>query len=86
MNAPKSDQLVCPDCRGDLLRVRRSFLDRLVGLIVTSRRYRCARSGCGWSGLLQGRVRRHGTYRGHRPLEAARDAPPGPADRRRRGG
>ena len=75
MNVLKSDRLVCPDCQGVLQRVSRSLLDRLMGLIVTSRRYRCVRASCGWSGLLQGRVRRHGAYQSHRPLEAARGAP-----------
>jgi len=75
MHALKSDRLVCPDCQGVLLRVPRSLLDRLMGLLVTSRRYRCVRVDCGWCGLLQGRVRRHGTYQPHRPLEAARGAP-----------
>ena len=78
MSAPTSDRLVCPDCRGDLERVRRSLLDRLVGLIVRSRRYRCTRAGCGWNGLLQGRIRRHGAYRSYRPLEGARRAPDTP--------
>lgn len=79
MSAPTSDRLVCPECRGDLQRVRRSFLDRLVGLVVTSRRYRCARPGCGWGGLLQGRVRRHGAYRSYEYLEPARGAPTTPS-------
>jgi len=76
MQALKSDRLACPDCGGDLERVARSFVDRLLGLLVPSRRYRCTRGACGWAGLLQGRVRRHGAYRSYRPLEAARDAPP----------
>jgi uncharacterized protein YbaR (Trm112 family) len=81
MQALKSDRLVCPDCRGNLSRVRRSFLDRMLGLFVASRRYQCVH--CGWGGLLQGRVRRHGAYQSYRALEAARDAPP--AQTRRRG-
>ena len=75
MQALKSDRLVCPDCGSDLERVARSFLDRLLGLIVPSRRYQCTQARCGWGGQLQGRVRRHGAYRSYRPLEAARGAP-----------
>jgi hypothetical protein len=75
MQAHKSDRLVCPECRGHLQRVSRSFLDRLIGLVVSSRRYRCVHPGCGWAGLLQGRARRHGAYHSYRPLDAARAAP-----------
>jgi hypothetical protein len=82
MQARKSDRLVCPECRGHLQRVSRSFLDRLLGLLVRSRRYRCVQAGCGWGGLLQGRVRRHGAYESYRPLDAARNAPPVPERRR----
>jgi DNA-directed RNA polymerase subunit RPC12/RpoP len=80
MQADKSARLVCPDCRSHLQRVSRSFLDRLLGLLVSSRRYRCVR--CGWGGLLQGRARRHGAYQSYRPLDAAREAPRMPGPRR----
>lgn len=56
--ALKSSRLACPACSGELERVARSPLDRLLGLLVPSRRYRCTRGACGWSGLLQARARR----------------------------
>jgi len=78
----KSDRLACPDCGGKLQRVARSFLDRLLGLVVASRRYRCTHAACGWGGLLQGRVRRHGAYHSYQPLEPSRGAPDMQSQRR----
>lgn len=56
-----------------VLRVPRHFGDRVVGLFVPLRRYRCASALCGWEGLLRKgeRVRQDVPYRGRRVLDAA---------------
>jgi len=40
----------CPKCGGDLLRVRRFAVDRLLSLFVPVRRFRCVE--CVWEGLV----------------------------------
>jgi hypothetical protein len=50
---PPDPELRCPRCRGALVRVRRTFFDRLVSLVVPRRRYRCRAIGCGWEGTLR---------------------------------
>jgi len=39
----------CPNCGGDLRRIRRYPIDRLVSLVVPVRRFRCEE--CTWEGL-----------------------------------
>ena len=39
----------CPDCGGDLVRVHRCAIDRLLSVLVPVRRFRCA--DCVWEGL-----------------------------------
>ncbi len=41
----------CPECAGELHRIHRHGLDRLISIFVPVRRYRCASKGCSWSGL-----------------------------------
>ena len=40
---------LCPNCGGDLLRIRRYPIDRLLSLFVPVRRFRCR--DCLWEGL-----------------------------------
>lgn len=43
----------CAQCQGHAYRVRRLFLDHLVGLISRRYRYRCVAIRCGWEGTLR---------------------------------
>lgn len=77
MRAIHKPTLRCPLCQAGLLRVRRSFLDRLFNLFVPVLRYRCCTATCGWEGLS----RRHGgpslgyrRYSGRRVLEPSRNS------------
>lgn len=45
----------CPRCNGPLVRVRRHFFDRVVGLFRPVRRYRCDSFACRWEGTLRAR-------------------------------
>lgn len=53
--------MACPRCKGGLVRVHRTFFDRVLGWIFLpgSRRYRCSNSDCGWSGLRHRRPHQH---------------------------
>ena len=42
----------CPRCNGRVFPVRRSFVDRVVGLIGPVHRYRCESLDCDWEGDL----------------------------------
>lgn len=75
----------CPRCAGELERIRRTALDRLIGLLAPSRRYRCQCRACGWSGLRPTSPARLGTYVGHLVLEPSRVGPAPPPDRLRGG-
>jgi hypothetical protein len=54
---------LCPKCSNPIMRVHRSWWDRILGAIFLpdARRYRCVNPECGWSGLL----RRHIHQRHH---------------------
>ena len=58
----------CPRCGGDLHRLHRSSLDRLLSrsLLPDARRFGCANPDCGWSGLRRRRV--DDPHRRRRPL------------------
>jgi len=43
----------CPRCGGSVARTPRRNLDRLLGLLVSLRRYRCLAFGCQWEGVLR---------------------------------
>jgi hypothetical protein len=45
--------LHCPRCKGAIIRIRRTPLDRFLSLFVPLRRYRCVAIGCGWEGSLR---------------------------------
>ena len=51
------DATICPRCGGNLHRVHRKGLDRLIGTIFfpSSARYACFTTGCGWTGLRHSR-------------------------------
>jgi predicted RNA-binding Zn-ribbon protein involved in translation (DUF1610 family) len=55
LNAPGLTQIQCPRCGGGIHRIHRTWTDRLVGLFVPVRRYRCRNDECGWKGLRVGR-------------------------------
>lgn len=42
----------CPQCGGPLLRVTRSFTDRLFSIFSSKHRYRCRNFSCRWEGAL----------------------------------
>jgi predicted RNA-binding Zn-ribbon protein involved in translation (DUF1610 family) len=45
--------LKCPWCGGvKLKRIPRRFIDRLISVISSQRRFRCESLGCGWEGNL----------------------------------
>ena len=44
----------CPKCRGSKFhRVRRRTIDRLLGIGLSTRRYRCANPDCRWEGMRE---------------------------------
>jgi len=43
----------CPVCNGPVYRVRRRFIDRLIGLLIPLRRYRCSEPHCRREGNLR---------------------------------
>jgi hypothetical protein len=56
-DAGKSLNPKCPRCGSvdsflDLQRIRRRFVDRLIGTLRPSYRYRCRATGCDWEGNL----------------------------------
>jgi predicted RNA-binding Zn-ribbon protein involved in translation (DUF1610 family) len=55
---PRFTTLACPRCGSDLRRIHRSTSDRILGLFVPLRRYRCSNRECAWQGLRVSRRRR----------------------------
>lgn len=53
--APRRAPLACPLCGGCVRRTPRRWIDRLAGLFVSQRRYRCQDFGCHWQGNLRRR-------------------------------
>jgi len=51
VHTPRFTTPECPRCGGELYRVHRHTIDRLLHLFVPVRRYRCRDHACGWSGL-----------------------------------
>ena len=43
---------ICPRCGGELERVRRRFVDRVISVLWAVRRYRCRNVLCVWEGNL----------------------------------
>lgn len=42
-------QYTCPKCKRDLERINRTTIDKIIGIIVPIRRYKCM--GCFWEGI-----------------------------------
>jgi hypothetical protein len=63
LNDPGLTTVACPKCGGAIHRTHRTGLDRLIGLYVPVRRYRCGNADCRWRGLRvgehQGASRQH---------------------------
>ncbi len=57
MTMPRFTTRQCPRCGGDLHRIHRRRLDRVLDLLVPVARYRCKNSECRWSGLRVKRAR-----------------------------
>ncbi len=56
LNYRKQIQLseYCPKCGGGKFhRIRRHTTDRILGLGLSTRRFRCANPNCGWEGMRQ---------------------------------
>jgi hypothetical protein len=51
MTMPRFTERQCPHCSGDLRRIHRNRLDRLVTVFVPVGRYRCRNRDCQWQGL-----------------------------------
>jgi hypothetical protein len=51
MTTPRFTERQCPRCCGDLRRIHRHRLDRLVNVFVPVGRYRCRNRDCRWQGL-----------------------------------
>jgi hypothetical protein len=50
-------RLACPDCGGEIHRIRRHWYDRVIALYVPVRRYQCKDHDCQWRGLRVHRSR-----------------------------
>lgn len=59
-HSPRWTQRSCPRCWGDVVRVHRKPIHRLLGVLLwlPIHRYRCRNPLCGWTGLLLGRSHR----------------------------
>jgi len=51
MTIPRFTESKCPYCGSDLHRIHRRWRDRVLGLYVPLRRYRCGNRDCRWEGL-----------------------------------
>jgi len=51
MTLPRLMTRLCPHCGGELHRIHRHRLDRLLDLLVPVARYRCKNPECRWEGL-----------------------------------
>ena len=54
MDVKEQAEFKCPRCDGDLIRIRRRLVDRMVSLFTPVRRFRCVSLGCTWEGNLRG--------------------------------
>lgn len=52
---PRLAVLRCPKCGGEIHRVHRHRVDRLINVFIQVRRYRCGNRTCGWGGLRIGK-------------------------------
>ena len=42
-------EYTCPKCKRDLERINRTVIDKVIGIVVPIRRYKCY--GCFWEGI-----------------------------------
>ncbi len=59
MNASAADSShgpLCPRCGRPVWRVRRRFVDLLIGIFISIRRFRCSAMSCEWEGNLRVRL------------------------------
>lgn len=42
-------EYTCPKCKRDLERINRTIIDKMIGIVVPVRRYKCM--GCFWQGV-----------------------------------
>ncbi len=57
---PSARRLACPTCGGDLSRIPRRIVDRLLSVLRPVQRYRCRNFACQWVGNLPGSSRMAG--------------------------
>jgi hypothetical protein len=43
----------CPRCGGEVFRIRRRLIDRLLSLVLRLQRFRCLEMGCSWESNLR---------------------------------
>ncbi len=65
LNNPQLASITCPRCGGQIHRIHRKTLDRLICLYVPVRRYRCHDSACRWHGLRVGEHQSSGRRHSH---------------------
>lgn len=65
LTLPRFSDAQCPRCGSELSRIHRRSSDRVLGIFVPLRRYRCKNSECGWQGRRVYRSN-HSTRTGHR--------------------
>lgn len=49
-HANSGQERLCPICKHHVLRIHRTPIDRIIGLFVEFRRYRCQNYECEWEG------------------------------------
>jgi uncharacterized protein with PIN domain len=42
-------EYTCPKCKRDLERINRTLIDKVIGVVISVRRYKCM--GCFWEGV-----------------------------------
>lgn len=57
LTMPRFTTKQCPRCGGDLHRIHRTGLDRVLNKLVPLRRYICCNRDCRWRGLRTGKSR-----------------------------
>lgn len=59
IRSPSLTTIACPRCGGEIHRVHRRLRDRIIGVLVPARRYRCSNRECRWEGLRVTSGRHH---------------------------
>ena len=50
---PDASEQPCPRCAGNLIRIRRRTIDRLLSVVMPVHRYECPHYCCGWKGNIR---------------------------------